>query len=160
MNGFNKTEAAVFSSRLCFLRAFPYYFLLCTAGVQSPCGGCKKSPVLHIIVQSYFSGSQGSWSVHVGPMLFTFENGVPLMRQGVIGVASFIKLLMNGFNKTEAAVFSCRLCFLGAFPFTSLKFGQFSNILFSKSNQPYPTYRVSVFFIHFEKRQPHQCKLA
>jgi len=28
--------------------------------------------------------------------------------------------LMNSFNKTEAAVFSCRLCFLGAFPFISL----------------------------------------
>jgi len=24
---------------------------------------------------------------------------------------------MNSFNKTEAAVFSCRLCFLRAFPF-------------------------------------------
>jgi len=32
-------------------------------------------------------------------------------------------LLMNSFNKTEAAVFSCRLCFLRAFPFIS------SNIL-------------------------------
>jgi len=31
-------------------------------------------------------------------------------------------LLMNGFNKTEAAVFSCRLCFLRAFPFISLLF--------------------------------------
>ena len=29
-------------------------------------------------------------------------------------------LLMNSFNKTEAAVFSCRLCFLWAFPFISL----------------------------------------
>ena len=29
--------------------------------------------------------------------------------------------LMNSFNKTEAAVFSCRLCFLRAFPFISLK---------------------------------------
>ena len=29
-------------------------------------------------------------------------------------------LLMNGYNKTEAAVFSCRLCFLRAFPFISL----------------------------------------
>ena len=29
-------------------------------------------------------------------------------------------LLMNSFNKTEAAVFSCRLCFLMAFPFISL----------------------------------------
>jgi len=27
---------------------------------------------------------------------------------------------MNGFNKTEAAVFSCRLCFLRAFPVISL----------------------------------------
>jgi len=27
---------------------------------------------------------------------------------------------MNSFNKTEAAVFSCRLCFLRAFPFISL----------------------------------------
>jgi len=29
-------------------------------------------------------------------------------------------LLMNCFNKTEAVVFSCRLCFLRAFPFVSL----------------------------------------
>jgi len=28
--------------------------------------------------------------------------------------------MMNSFNKTEAAVFSCRLCFLRAFPFISL----------------------------------------
>jgi len=28
--------------------------------------------------------------------------------------------LINSFNKTEAAVFSCRLCFLRAFPFISL----------------------------------------
>jgi len=27
---------------------------------------------------------------------------------------------MNNFNKTEAAVFSCRLCFMRAFPFISL----------------------------------------
>ena len=27
---------------------------------------------------------------------------------------------MNSFNKIEAAVFPCRLCFLGAFPFMSL----------------------------------------
>jgi len=29
-------------------------------------------------------------------------------------------LLMNSFNKNEAAIFSCRLCFLRAFPFISL----------------------------------------
>jgi len=32
-----------------------------------------------------------------------------------------LNLLMNSFNKTEAAVFSCRLCFLRAFPYISLK---------------------------------------
>jgi len=31
-------------------------------------------------------------------------------------------LLMNSFNKTEAAVLSCRLCFLRAFPFISFPF--------------------------------------
>ena len=30
--------------------------------------------------------------------------------------------LMNSFNKTEAAVFSCRLCFLGTFHFISLMY--------------------------------------
>ena len=52
--------------------------------------------------------------------LFTFENGVPLMRQGASVVWHKSLLLMNSFNKTEAAVFSCRLCFLRAFPFISL----------------------------------------
>jgi len=53
-------------------------------------------------------------------MLFTFENGVPLMRKGASVVWHHSLLLMNGFNKTEAAVFSCRLCVLRAFPFICL----------------------------------------
>ena len=53
-------------------------------------------------------------------MLFTFENGVPLMRQGASVVWHHSLLLINSFNKTEAAVFSYRLCFLRAFPFISL----------------------------------------
>jgi len=53
-------------------------------------------------------------------MLFTFENGVPLMRWGASVVWHHSLLLMNDFSKTEAAVFSCRLCFLRAFPFISL----------------------------------------
>jgi len=42
-------------------------------------------------------------------------------------VASFIHSLplMNSFNKTEAAVFSCRLCFLRAFPFISFVYSVF-----------------------------------
>ena len=39
---------------------------------------------------------------------------------GVSGVASFITTDKNSYNKTEAAVFSCRLCFLRAFHFISL----------------------------------------
>ena len=53
-------------------------------------------------------------------MLFTFENGVLLMRQGASVVWHHSLLLMNSFNKTEAAVFTYRLCFLRAFPFISL----------------------------------------
>ena len=46
INGFNKTEAAVFSCRLCFMRAFPFISLILrtTAGVKCLYGGCKKSP--------------------------------------------------------------------------------------------------------------------
>jgi len=53
-------------------------------------------------------------------MLFTFENGVLLMRKGASVVWHHSFPLMNSFNKTQAAVFSCRLCFLGAFPFIIL----------------------------------------
>jgi len=52
-------------------------------------------------------------------MLFTFENGVPLCARGGSGEASFITT-NEQFNKTEAVVFSCRLYFLGTFPFISL----------------------------------------
>ena len=42
------------------------------------------------------------------------------MRLGASVVWHHSLLLMNSFNKTEAAVFSCRLCFLRAFPFIGL----------------------------------------
>ena len=44
---------------------------------------------------------------------------IPLMRKGASMVWHHSLLLMNSFNKTEAAVFSFRLCFLRAFPFVS-----------------------------------------
>ena len=53
-------------------------------------------------------------------MLFTFENGVWLMPYGASVVWHHSLLLMNSFNKTDAAVFSCRLYFLRAIPFISL----------------------------------------
>jgi len=64
--------------------------------------------------------------------LFTFENGVPLMRYGVAVVWHYSLPLMNGFNKTEPAVFSCRLCFLRAFPFISLLSNSFFFLLCTK----------------------------
>jgi len=44
-------------------------------------------------------------------MLFTFENGVPLMRFRASAVWHHSLLLMNGFNKTEAAVFHAGYAF-------------------------------------------------
>jgi len=44
--------------------------------------------------------------------------------------------LMNSFNKTEAAVFSCRLCFLRAFPFISLLLGpDCTNVPYSRGRE-------------------------
>jgi len=41
---------------------------------------------------------------------------------GKWGIRVECTVLMKGFNKTEAAVFSCRLCFLRAFVFISLNY--------------------------------------
>ena len=79
---------------------------------------CVVAPY-YIIVQLYLSGPQRSWSVHCTYMLFTYEDGVLLMRQGASVVWHHSLLLMNGLNKSEAAVFSCRLSFMRAFSFIS-----------------------------------------
>ena len=58
----------------------------------------KLLPVLHHCVVIFF------WSSGIMEctcMLFTFENGVPLMRQGTSVVWHHSLLLMNSFNKTE-----------------------------------------------------------
>jgi len=77
----------------------------------------KSRPVLHHCVVIFF---WPSGIMECTCMLFTFENGVPLMRQNASVVWHHSLLLINSFNKTEAAVFSCRLCFLKYFPFISL----------------------------------------
>jgi len=41
-----------------------------------------------------------------------------------------LKCCMSGFNITEAAVFLCRLCFLMAFPFISLKLNLLEDFTF------------------------------
>jgi len=80
MNSFNKTEAAVFSCRLCFLRAFPFIslILLITAGVKCLCGDYKKSPRTTSLC-SYNFLVHRDHGVYMY-VVFTFQNGVPLMR--------------------------------------------------------------------------------
>jgi len=85
-------------------------FSACVAAVK-----CR--PVLyHCVVIFFWSSGIMEWTC----MLFTFENGVPLMRKGASVVWHQSLPLMYSFDKTEAAFFSCRLCFLRAFPFISL----------------------------------------
>ena len=77
----------------------------------------KSRPVLHHCVVIFF---WPSGIMECTCMLFTFENGVSLMRQNASVVWHHSLLLINSFNKTEAAVFSCRQCFLKSFSFISL----------------------------------------
>jgi len=89
MNSFNKTEAAVFSCRLCFLRAFPFTSLiLLTQLVFSACVAAVKSrPVLHHCVVIFF------WSSGIMEctcMLLKFEMESAHALGGVSGVTSFI----------------------------------------------------------------------
>ena len=78
-------------------------------------------------------------------MLFTFENGVPLLRYGASVVWHHSLLLMNCFNKTEAAVYSCRLCFLRAFPFISYIYSTFYPF---RSFSYFPDVIKTVDFMH------------
>ena len=79
----------------------------------------------HCVVKIFWS----SGIMECTCMMFTFENGVPLM----------------GFNKTEAAVFSCRLCFLRAFFFISF----FYNLI--------PYINVILCFLMFKLKQNGPC---
>ena len=84
---------------------FLTYYTACVAAV-------KSRPVLHHCVVILF------WSSGIMEcMIYTFQNRVPLMRQGASVVWHISLPLMNSFNKTEAAVFTFRLCFLRLFPF-------------------------------------------
>ena len=100
------------SIALALKKVYDYGGLVSTAGVQCLCGGCK-TVVLHYCVVIFF-GPHGSRSVHVCCLHLKME-----FRSCARGVSHSL-LQMNSFNKTEAAVFSCRLCFLSAFSFISL----------------------------------------
>ena len=77
-------------------------------------------------------------------VLFAFGDGVPLMRWGASVVWHHSLLLVSSFGKTEAAVFSCGLCFLGAFPFVGLSCKEFYKI---PTPEQYNTYTMLLFIL-------------
>jgi len=83
--------------------------------VFSACMAAVKSrPVPHHCEVIFF------WSLGITKctcMVFTFENGVPLMRKGASVVWHHSLLLMNSFNKTEAAVFFVQVMLPEGIPF-------------------------------------------
>ena len=102
--------------RLCFLRTFPcirlIYLLHLVLSVWVAAVKCR--PVLHHNSVVIFF-----WSGIMDCMLFTFQNRVPLMLYELSVVWQLSLPMMNNFNKTEAAIFPCRLCFQRASPFIS-----------------------------------------
>ena len=87
---------------------------------------CYVDTCKRIFLRRYYLMNQGTtslctyffWSsgiIECTSMLFTFENAL-----GASVVWHHLLPLMNSYNKTEAAVFSCRLFFLRVFHFISL----------------------------------------
>ena len=91
-----------------FLQFNITYYSACVAAVK-----CR--PVLHHCVVIFF------WSSGIIDCMFVYIwkwSSAHALGASVVWHHSLP--LMNSFNKTEAAVFSCRLCLLRAFPFISL----------------------------------------
>ena len=77
----------------------------------------RKQQNIFAVVNMFAHVANRSLLVRV---MFTFENRVLLMRYAASVVWHLSLPLMISFNKTEAAIFPCRLCNLRAFPCISL----------------------------------------
>ena len=62
--------------------------------------------------------------------------------------------MMNSFNKNEAAVFSCRLCFLRAFPFISLLYIIYASHI-KGSRIPLPNYSYTFVVALYRHKTLH-----
>jgi len=111
-----RARLTIFPCRLCLLGAFHFISLLLptTAGGKCLCGSCKMSPRTSLLCSYIFLVLRD----HVF-MLLTFEKKSTAHALGASVVWHIALFLMNSFNKTEAAIFPCRLCFLWAFLFIS-----------------------------------------
>jgi len=134
LNVDEKLKTALFEHYVQELLSFPFVslILLTTAGVKCMCGGCKLSPR----TSSLCSSPQGSCIVCCLHLKMEFRScargrqwcGIihyywwtasikPRLLFSRAGFASWgLSRSSVNFNKTEAAIFPCRLCFLRAFP--------------------------------------------
>jgi len=114
----------------------------------------KSRPVLHYCVVIYF------WSSGiVDCMLSTLQNIVPLMRYGTSVVWRLSLLLINSFNKNDAAYFPKHLCFRGG----GLAFLFFADYLYVKLNcviSQYTAKSTYCFIFHVTFKMNLMCTYA
>jgi len=91
------------------LRHFLRFILRTTVGVNACVAVVKCHPVLHQCVLIFCWSSRIIDCIHV---FFTFENRVPEFRSCAMG------LLMNSFNKIEAAISQMQIMVLEEFLFS------------------------------------------